>query len=239
MRPVSAPDLISVIIPVHNGEEYLGAAVESVIEQTYRPIELIVVDDGSVDRTADVARSYRDVIYVRQTNLGNSVARNTGLDHASGAYFSLLDADDYWPAAKCEVQMQYLNDHPESGCVIGRMRNFLAKGFERPQWLPETMMSDDGVALSLGAMLARRSVFERIGGFDPLYWHGNDLDWFIRLKEAGIPMAVLSDVFLHRRIHGNNESRKQNVLARERVRILKASIDRKRGIRANPLPGIR
>lgn len=239
MKPLSSPDLISVIIPVYNGETYLGTAVESVLGQTYRQIELIVVDDGSVDRTADVARSYPDVVYVRQTNQGNAVARNTGLEHASGAYLSLLDADDYWPENKCAVQMKYLNDHPEFGCVIGRMRNFLAEGFERPPWLPEKSLSDDWIALSLGAMLARRSVFERIGGFDTRYWHGNDFEWFIRLKETGIPMAVLPDIFLYRRIHGNNESRRQNVLAKERVRILKASMDRKRGIRANSVPGIR
>jgi glycosyltransferase involved in cell wall biosynthesis len=198
-----------------------------------------VVDDGSVDGTAEVAKSFSHAIYVHQINQGNSVARNTGLDYCSGAYLSLLDADDYWPETKCEAQIQFLREHPDVSCVIGKMRNFLADGFIKPSWIPEEMMKDDGVALSLGAMLARRSVFEEIGGFNPLYWHGNDLDWFIRLKEANISMAVMPSVFLHRRIHGNNESRKQNRLARERVRVLKAAIDRKRGIQSNLVPGIR
>ncbi|HKF47865.1 MAG TPA: glycosyltransferase family A protein [Terracidiphilus sp.] len=238
MLPLHDPSLISAIIPVHNGEDYLAAALESVLAQTDRSIEVIVVDDGSTDKTAEVARSFRDVIYIHQANQGNAAARNTGLDHSSGAYFSMLDADDYWPPNKCEVQLQYLADHPEVGCVIGRMRNFLEKGFEQPQWFPEESMGDEGIALSLGAMLARRRVFEQIGGFDSLYWHGNDLDWFIRMKEAEIPMAILPDVFLHRRIHGNNLSRKQNTVARERVRILKASIDRKRGAAANAARGM-
>jgi glycosyltransferase involved in cell wall biosynthesis len=239
MRPLTKPNLISVVIPVYNGEAYLAEALESVFAQTYSSIEVVVVDDGSADRTAEVARSFSDVLYVHQANQGNSVARNTGLDHCSGAFLSSLDADDHWPTTKCVIQMQYLQEHPQTGCVIGRMRNFLVDGMEKPGWIPDAMMQDDWVALSLGAMLAHRWVFEQVGNFNPIYWHGNDLDWFIRLKEAGIPIGIMPEVFLHRRIHGSNESRNQNVLARERVRILKASIDRKRGIRSAPIPGIR
>lgn len=239
MLPLKNPNLISVVIPVYNGEKYLAAAVESVFAQTYSPVEVIVVDDGSTDRTADVARSFSGVVYIHQANQGNSVARNMGLDRCSGAYLSLLDADDYWPKTKCDTQMKYLREHPREGCVIGRMRNFLADGIEKPEWMPDAMMNDNGVALSLGAMLAHRWVFERVGNFNTQYWHGNDLDWFIRLKEVHIPMGIMSEVFLHRRIHECNESRKQNILARERVRILKASMDRKRGIRSAPISGIR
>jgi glycosyltransferase involved in cell wall biosynthesis len=231
--------LISVVIPVYNGGKYLAAAIESVLAQTYRPIETVVVDDGSTDDTAKIAQTFREIIYVFQENQGNAVARNTGLAHCTGDLISLLDADDYWPVSKCETQVAYLERHPGLGCVIGKMRNFLDEGVVKPEWIPESMMADDGVALSLGAMLAHRWVFDRIGNFNTLYWHGNDFDWFIRLKEAGIAMGVMPDIFLHRRIHTNNESRKQNVLARERIRVLKASMDRMRGIQNAPMPGIR
>jgi glycosyltransferase involved in cell wall biosynthesis len=231
--------LISVVIPVYNGGQYLSSAVDSVLAQTYRPIEIVVVDDGSTDNTAKIAKSYRDVIYVHQENRGNAAARNTGLAHCKGELISLLDADDYWPANKSEIQSGYLEQHPELGCVIGKMRNFLHEGVAKPEWIPDAMMAEEGVALSLGAMLAHRWVFERIGNFNTLYWHGNDFDWFIRLKEAKISMGVMPDIFLHRRIHTNNESRKQNVLARERIRVLKASMDRMRGIQNAPVPGMR
>lgn len=239
MRPQRDASLISVVIPSYNYGEYLGEAIESVLAQTYQPIEIVVVDDGSTDRTAEVAKSFPSVIYVYQANQGNSVARNTGLEYCSGAYVSLLDADDIWPAKKCQIQIDYLREHPEVGCVISRMRNFMMDGCAKPEWMPELMMSENCPALSLSAMLARREVFEKIGGFNLLYWHGNDLDWFIRVKEAGIQMAILPDILLLRRIHGKNESWRQNVVARERVRILKASMDRKRGIASVPVPGIR
>src|ERR1700749_2501984 len=100
--------LISVVIPVYNGGQYLSSAVDSVLAQTYRPIEIVVVDDGSTDNTAKIAKSYRDVIYVHQENRGNAAARNTGLAHCKGELISLLDADDYWPANKSEIQSAHL-----------------------------------------------------------------------------------------------------------------------------------
>jgi len=84
--------LVSVIIPVYNGEQYLAEAIESALCQSYRPIELIVIDDGSTDRSAIIAKSYEQVIYIYQTNQGVSVARNTGLGVAQGEFIAFLDA---------------------------------------------------------------------------------------------------------------------------------------------------
>jgi glycosyltransferase involved in cell wall biosynthesis len=234
-----ANDRISVIIPVYNGEKYLQVALDSVHGQNFESIEVIVVDDGSVDGTALIAKSNPKVRYIFQENQGHAVAKNTGLLHSTGNLISFLDADDFWPANKLQVQYAHLKTHPDLGCVIGKMRNFLDGGISRPEWIPGYMLADDGVALSLGAMLAHQWVFDQIGHFNVLYWHGNDLDWFIRLTEAKIPMGIMPDVFLHRRIHSSNLSKDQNVLARERIRILKASMDRKRGLQVEPIPGIR
>ena len=230
--------LVSVIIPVYNGQKYLSVALDSILAQNYRPIEIVIVDDGSTDSTATIAKSYRNLRYIYQENQGHAIAKNTGLANCTGQLISFLDADDYWPLNKLQVQAAYLASHPDLGCVIGKMRNFLDNDMTRPAWIPESMMAEEGVALSLGALLSHRWVFDRLGHFNPLYWHGNDLDWFIKLTEHKIPMGIMPGVFLHRRVHASNLSKDQNALARDRVRILKASMDRKRGISAKVFAGV-
>lgn len=220
--------LISVIVPAYQRERHLAATLASIVAQRYRPLEIVVVDDGSTDGTAAIARSFRDVRYVFQSNQGPPAARNTGLDHCRGGLISFLDADDLWPVDKLERQADFLRRNPEIVCVLGRMRNFLDEGIERPDWVPASTMTEESDALSLGAGLIRREAFERIGKFDTEYWFGDDLDWFIRLREAGLPMVVLPEIFLLRRIHAGNISRDRRSVARKYFRIIKAHMDRRR-----------
>jgi glycosyltransferase involved in cell wall biosynthesis len=228
--------LISVIVPAFQREQHLGATLSSIIAQSYSPLEIIVVDDGSTDKTATVAQSYRQVRYVFQSNQGPPAARNTGLANCNGGLIAFLDADDLWPADKLEKQFKFLTTHPEIACVLGRMKNFLDDGIDLPNWVPVSAMSDDSDALSLGAGLIRREAFDRIGGFDANCWFGDDLDWFIRLREAELPMAVMKEVFLLRRIHSSNISRNQKALTQQYLRIIKAHIDRRRKLLRTPAP---
>src|SRR6202034_774235 len=96
--------MISVIVPAYNGEKYLTGALESILAQDYRPFEIVLVDDGSTDDTASIARSYREVRYVYQAHKGLPAARNTGLAYCTGDLISFLDADDYWPSNKLQIQ---------------------------------------------------------------------------------------------------------------------------------------
>jgi glycosyltransferase involved in cell wall biosynthesis len=225
-----ADKLISVVVPVYNGELYLGAALESIFAQDYRPIEIVVVDDGSTDGTAAIAMSYPGVWLIRQKNQGPAVARNTGLANSSGTLISFLDADDYWQPKKLRVQSDYLTAHPEMGCVIGKVHNFLEDGRDLPGWISEAMMTEDGGGWNLGASLIQRWAFDRIGSFNVMYPLCDDLEWVVRLTEAGIPVGLVGDIFLRRRIHTTNISRNQNALARARVRLLKEHMDRRRSI---------
>ena len=104
--------MISVIVPAYNGEKYLARALESILAQDYRPIEIVVVDDGSTDNTASIARSYREVRYVYQAHQGLPAARNTGLANCTGELISFLDADDYWPPNKLQIQSRLSNRPP-------------------------------------------------------------------------------------------------------------------------------
>jgi glycosyltransferase involved in cell wall biosynthesis len=231
--------LISVIVPAYNGEKYLAWALDSIFAQDYRPIEAVVVDDGSTDATASIARSYPDVRYVYQAHKGLPVARNTGLANCTGELICFLDADDYWPPNKLQIQSAHLAEHPELGCVIGKLLNFLEDGMTRPHWISAPLMTEEGGGWSLGASLVQRWVFDRIGQFNVLYPYCDDLDWLIRLAEAKIPWDILPGVFLHRRIHARNMSKDRDAVTRAEFRIMKAHMDRKRGKGAKPLPGDR
>lgn len=222
------PRLISVIVAAYNAEEYLAEALDSIFSQDYQSQEVIVVDDGSTDETAAIAKSHPKVHYVWQHNQGNGMARNTGLSHTAGELISFLDADDIWLPGKSSIEAEYLAHHPESGCVIASMRNFLQSGAAQPFWVSDEMLSQDCKAYHLGTLMAHRWVFQQVGNFDPALAFSTDLDWFARLIESRIEFGALPDVLLRRRIHATNMTAGNTLPEQHRVRMLKRSIDRKR-----------
>ncbi|HKV36457.1 MAG TPA: glycosyltransferase family A protein, partial [Pyrinomonadaceae bacterium] len=113
--------LVSVIIPVFNGERFLREAVQSVLDQGDSSVEIIVVDDGSTDGTETVARSL-PVRYLHQTNQGPAAARNRGIEHAQGSLLAFADADDLWPVNKLELQLPCLLRDPKIDIVLGRIQ---------------------------------------------------------------------------------------------------------------------
>nr|WP_305908378.1 glycosyltransferase family A protein [Methylomarinum sp. Ch1-1]MDP4521204.1 glycosyltransferase family A protein [Methylomarinum sp. Ch1-1] len=116
--------LISIIIPAYNAETYIKKALDSVLTQSYRHFEVLVINDGSTDNTETIARSYDDtrIRLISQPNGGLSNARNTGIRSAKGDYLAFLDADDYWMPEKLALQLELLNHHPEIGFCSTRTR---------------------------------------------------------------------------------------------------------------------
>lgn len=111
--------VVSVIIPTYNYGDYLPIAIRSCLHQTYKPIEIIVVDDGSTDNTKDVVKEFHDkIIYVYQENRGVSAARNKGLEFAKGDFLTFLDSDDYLTQDSIEIKMEILNQYPDVGIVF-------------------------------------------------------------------------------------------------------------------------
>jgi glycosyltransferase involved in cell wall biosynthesis len=226
---------VSVVIPVFNGARFLAAALQSVADQSYRPLEIIVVDDGSTDGSGDVAARVAGVRCLRQDNAGPAAARNAGMAAASGEFFAFLDADDLMAPGRLELQVGYLQDHPEVGCVLGRQELLLEPGAEPPDWALTGAGSTDGRAELFGSgevlaisTVARRTVFDRVGGFDPAFRWGEDVDWLFRLREACIPLTVLGDIVTIRRLHEDNVTRDTEAVARCRNALLKARLDRRR-----------
>ncbi len=223
-----AKPLISVIIPVYNGEKYLAEAIESVLDQNYCPIEVIVVDDGSTDGTADVAWSFSESVhFIYQPNQGVAVARNTGIKNSSGELIAFLDADDLWAHNKLNVQVDCLLMHPNIGYILGRQQNFLELGIDKPFWLRKEHLLNDHVGF-LPTLMIRRRIFDKVGLFNPDYIISSDVEWFSRVKDVSIPMMVVPEIVLYRRIHDTNLSYQSKAGDPTLLRALRASVRRKR-----------
>ena len=220
--------LVSVIIPVYNGTSYLRSALESVFAQTYRPFEVIVVDDGSTDDSGEIAQSFPEVRYIHQANQGVAVARNTGLKDARGEFVAFLDQDDLWLPEKLAAQMAFLQNHPEADYSLTQQRFFLEPGNTLPSWFRKELLASPQTGWILGTLLVRRSVFEKVGDFGADYVTASDSDWFFRAKAAGLQPAVVPEVLLLKRIHGSNESGNAKVALSELLKVVKTSLDRQR-----------
>ncbi len=184
---------ITALIPTYNSERYIRAAVDSVLTQTYPAHEVIVVDDGSTDRTQEALASYGDrVRYIRQVNAGPPVARNTGLTQATGDWIALLDSDDLWVPEKLELQIDYLQRHPSCGLVYTDMKTFDDAGIieesvkiSRNLTLPSGHIFPEMFAETLfqtSAVLVRKSCIDTVGGFDTDLRMGDDYELFLRIS---------------------------------------------------------
>ena len=220
--------LVSVIIPVYNGARYLRAALESVFGQTYRPFEVIVVDDGSADNSGDIAHSFSEVRYIRQANQGVAAARNNGIEAARGEFFAFLDQDDLWTSEKLKLQIAHMQSHPEVSYTLTQQQFFLEPGETIPTWFRKELLSEVHTGWVLGTLVVRRAAFEQIGNFATGYSAASDGDWFFRAKAAAVPMAVVPELLLLKRIHGANESARAKEILSELRKVVKSSLDRQR-----------
>lgn len=211
--------LVSVIVPVYDGERFLADALESVLAQTYRPLDLIVVDDGSTDRSAAVAQKYPEVRYVYQPHAGLGAALNCGIQAARGEMFSFLDADDLWAPEKLEIQTACLHDDSTLEGVFAHVAHFQGDAVSE--------LSNPMEGYFKGTLLIRRDAFFRVGLFDPQWRVGDFIDWFIRAQEQGVKTVMLPDVLLKRRVHEDNMSTRERGQRKAYVHILKAALDRR------------
>lgn len=223
--------LVSVIIPVYNYDRYLGEAVESVLNQTYKHLEAIVVDDGSTDRSCEVAQSFgeRGVRYCHQVHAGIGPARNRGVDMAQGEFLAFLDADDRWPEEKLALQLRAFENDPSLEMVFGQALQ-LQNG---PAWeagVKNRKLIVDGMVAGMvpGTMLIKRAAFDRVGKFPGGIKVGEFIDWYARAGELQIRSLVLPELLLWRRIHDSNTGLRERQSVTDYARVLKATLDRRR-----------
>jgi glycosyltransferase involved in cell wall biosynthesis len=216
--------LVSVVVPVYNGERFLAQALESALAQEYEPFEVIVVDDGSTDGSAAVAQAY-PVRYLNRRNGGVAAARNEGVTAATGEFLAFLDQDDLWLQGKLERQVSYLLEHPEVGFVHTSIEVLFEPGTPRPRWLkPDAPLNP----FLPSTLMMRRETFELVGPFDPRFSMTSDADWLARARQAGVRRAVLDEPLVRYRVHDANGMHQQGLLKTEMFRVLKASALRQR-----------
>jgi glycosyltransferase involved in cell wall biosynthesis len=218
---------ISCIIPVFNCERYLAEALDSVFAQDLAPSEIIVVDDGSTDGTADVLRAYAGSIrVVRQPNLGVSAARNAGLRAAAGDVIAFLDSDDIWPAGRMRALAASLAADDGADVVAGLVE-ILDQRPVKPA-VREDLRTIHRVHL-MGSTLMRRSVFERVGGFDEALRVVEDTEFIVRAREGGIRFKTIDAVSVIYRLHETNISRDLGRNHAAALDAMRSALRRRRG----------
>jgi glycosyltransferase involved in cell wall biosynthesis len=222
---------VSAIVPVFNGGRFLEEALRSVLDQTLPPTEVIVVDDGSTDDSAEIAMRLGDPVEcIRQENTGVAGARNRGLSLATGEFIAFLDHDDLWPPNKLEVQIAELQSDPDIDIVSGRMR-VIGDALPGRPWSARGSREAQAGA-HLAATVIRRSAFDRIGLLDERIGHAaDDLEWLVRARELGLRRTTLDVVTLLYRWHGGNVSTDIDWAAIGQLQTVKQSLDRRRASR--------
>lgn len=208
---------VSVIIPVFNGSLFLKSAIQSILDQNYDPIEVIVVDDGSTDNSAEIAQSFSSKVnLIRQKNKGPSSARNKGIRLARHELIAFLDADDLWTDSSLAARVNFLKKYSHLSAVLGHSQR------TNRSCSPELFAS-------LGGALFHRSAFNTIGLLDEALEYGEDVDVFFRLREQGLGLGIISDTVQIYRIHKDNRTRMKNTLEMGVLKVLHQSIRRRDG----------
>lgn len=228
--------MVSVVIPAFNGAEFIGETIESILAQTYRPLEVLVVDDGSTDRTAAVVQRFGEPVrYIRQENAGTAAARNHAVAHSRGVFIALLDQDDLWVAHKLERQIVRFSEDPRIGLVFAGIEFFETHSgritstyFPAPELTLRDLLGH--VVLPVQTIVFRKSALEKIGPFDTTL--GGTDDWDIGIRMAAEFRMVGVDEILGRvRLHSTQQGRNTDRMFHNAMRVL----DKHAGIRPGDL----
>jgi len=220
--------LVSVIIPVYNCERYLAAAIESVLGQTYQPIEVIVVNDGSSDRSGAVAKSFgKAIVYAEIEHSGGATALNRGVELSQGEYLAFLDADDLWVGDKLTWQMSALASSSQLEAVFGHIEQFVSPEIDSDSsnFVVQTKVSP---GYHKDTLLIKQKSFARIGNFNPEFETIDFIEWYLRAVEGELNSLMLSQIVANRRLHQTNTTLSRPQYRVEYARVLKASLDRRR-----------
>jgi glycosyltransferase involved in cell wall biosynthesis len=221
--------LISCIVPTHNGARYLGQTLDSLVAQTWRPLEILVVDDGSTDESAAIAAAFGAPVRVTTLAAGNPVvARNHGIRSARGEFLSFLDHDDLCNPEKLALQMAAFEADPALDVCVGMVQRF-HQPTERHPRLPVGAPVPGYLTIT---MLARRRAFERTGLLDPSCFYSDSAEWFLRAHERGIAVRLLDATLVYHRDHAGSRSVTHGEEARrDFLRLIKSKLDRERAAR--------
>ena len=230
--------LVSIIVPMYNAETHIKDCLDSLLGQSYESKEIIVVDDGSSDNSAEIVKSFgNSVKYILQENAGSAVARNTGLDHANGEFIAFNDSDDLWAPNRLHQQVKFLQDHPEFGVVTGKFGH-VDESFQyadtqavedskqpelvdhRSGWVYHTLFETSWYHII--AALVRKSTLQNIQ-FKPKFRRGQDYDFWLQLA-ASTQIAQVDTLYAYYRKNTQSISHRPH-LRNYRAEIMNEAVD--------------
>ena len=219
--------LVSVIVPCYNAAEFLEEALRSVLAQSYSEVEVLVVDDGSTDNSAEIARRF-PVRYIRQENRGLSEARNTGIRESKGSYLVFLDADDRLKPRAIETGLAALAPRPDCALTVGDHvfiapdSSYLADSVKERHLHShyEALLRSNFIEM-ISSVLFRRSIFDEVGGFDATLRVAEDYELYLRIAR-GWPICCHPVIVAEYRMHGANTSRDSELMLTTTLQVLKS-----------------
>lgn len=224
---------VSVIIPCYNYADYMSAAIESVLQQDYKNYELIVIDDGSTDNTAEITAKYNGKIrYIRQENQGLSATRNNGINYSLNDYICFLDADDEWEAGFLSRIMEEFKSVPEDVAVIACLDSKIGKygesieDREHNSKLGEITTKDILLKNRFfpGAAVIKKNVFKDVGIFDQSLRSSEDRDMWIRIS-CMHKIWLIPDRLIRVRKHGENMSSNARRMRENKLAVVRKSYE--------------
>jgi glycosyltransferase involved in cell wall biosynthesis len=187
--------IVSVIIPAYNAAKYLAETVDSVINQSFDDIEILIIDDGSTDNTLEIANQYQRhdhrIRVISQSNQGVSATRNNGVAHSKGKYIAFLDADDLWLYNKLKCHLEHFNDNRNLAVSFGRVcfldpDGEVTNNFSKPvrSHLKPYHFFYENPTITSSNLVIRREVFDQIGFFDESMSYSEDQEWCLRVLSS-------------------------------------------------------
>ncbi len=221
---------ISVIIASYNGQEFIAEAIESINKQTYPVKEIIVVDDGSTDKTEEIVKNQNgNIRFIKQQHKGDpAFGRNIGIGEAKGELIAFLDQDDMWPENKLEIQVERLERFAEAQVDVGTTKLLISETVDKNSAFANRL-KDSGQYFLLSSGVFRKSVFEEMGLFaEDMTYHASDFDWIVRAAENEVLFSVHGQPTHLYRIHDNNYSNDIKKLRMGVAEVFKNSLFRRK-----------
>lgn len=218
---------VSVIIPVYNAEKFIKKTIESVLNQTYKDYEIIIIDDGSTDNSKKILDEFKDKVrYFKQANSGVSSARNMAIKEAAGKYIALLDQDDIWYPEKLEKQISFIKENPNVGMVYGDCYyiddkdKVIYRVFEDQKYYQgkifENLVIDNFVPIP--TVLIKKEVLDKTGLFLENYSYAEEYELFIRIAKD-YDIGCINEVLAGYRVHDTNLSKNIDKSLQEDIRV--------------------
>ena len=232
MVNVKKEPLVSVITATLNASKYLREALNSILNQTYQHIEVLIIDGGSTDDTKEIANLFPKVSFVTQNGKGLFDAWNQGIRMCTGEFIAILDSDDIWnPTTLSDHVNALLCDSSKLGSV-GQVKFFLEKKQTPPPEFKLSLIEKSHLAYMPGCFMGRKEIFNRIGYYETEWKIASDIIWFGKVKDLKDEICLLDRVVLHKRVHKSNisyNSVDEEIYGRELLKLLHLKLKSKRG----------